>query len=390
MQRMPDLDDALQDLSESVGRRLVLLDAGMRVAGYSIHESEGDRARISHILAHSDSWPAPSTATHEHVIEHRQELGDCLFIRLTDRNRRIVGHLVAVLGDAGPPNSGDLDRLLDSARTSLGVLLTLRAFYAERDVARSRGLTHDLILGGPDQRTAAAEALLAERFLSASGRYCAVALGVDPRRQESPEADMAALAVSTTLNFVAQTSTASVVGTALPDGVGVLVFPRPVVVPRLTRILERPQVVGVRAGIGPLTDLTQVYRSFEQARLAWRASCFAPDHHPTVLEVEQAGIDAVLARLPLEKFTAADLPSAAHRVITAGFAYDMLLTLDCYLDHGGDAQRTARTLRIHRSTLYYRLDKMRDVIGGDLRDGRLRRELHTGLHIAKLSGLASW
>jgi hypothetical protein len=266
----------------------------------------------------------------------------------------------------------------------------MRALYAERDVARARGLTHDLILGKPDQRSAAAEALLAERFLSASGRYCAVALGIDSRRRGPNEADMAALAVTATLNFVAHTSTASVVGTILPDGVGVLVFPRPVVVSRLTRILERPQVAGVRAGIGPLVDLNQVYRSFEQARLTLRACCFAPDDHPIVLEVERAGIDAVLSRLPLEDFTVADLPPAAHRVIISGLAREMLLTLDCYLDHGGDAQRTARALNIHRSTLYYRLDKVRDVIDGDLKDGRLRRDLHTGLRIAKLSGLASW
>ena len=42
---------------------------------------------------------------------------------------------------------------------------------------------------------------------------------------------------------------------------------------------------------------------------------------------------------------------------------------------------------IHRSTLYYRLDRIRELTGRDLRDGRTRRELHTGIRIAQLAGL---
>lgn len=44
MQRTPDLDDAVQDLSEAVGHRLILIDETMRVVGYSIHESDTDHA----------------------------------------------------------------------------------------------------------------------------------------------------------------------------------------------------------------------------------------------------------------------------------------------------------------------------------------------------------
>ena len=42
---------------------------------------------------------------------------------------------------------------------------------------------------------------------------------------------------------------------------------------------------------------------------------------------------------------------------------------------------------IHRSTLYYRLDRIRELTGSDLHDGRTRRELHTGIRIAQLAGL---
>ncbi|MEB8340172.1 PucR family transcriptional regulator [Streptomyces endophyticus] len=388
MQRIPDLDDAVQDLSEAVGHRLILIDETMRVVGYSIHESETDRGRLSHVLAHSDSWDLPRTTTHAYCVEPVPVLGECLFLRLADRNHRITGYLVLVLGTERVPV--DVPDRLVAAGPSLGDLLALRGLRAERELARSRSLTVDLVTGGPERRAAAAEALVSERILSASGRYCPVVLGTDPRTASPRDGERAALAVTVTLRFVAQASTASAAGAPLPDGLGVLLFPRPVVQHRLTRILEQPQVAGVRAGIGPLVGLTDVHRSFERARLAWRASYFAPQDHSTVTDWEQVGLDGTLARLPLETLGVDDLPPPVHRLITAGLSLELLTTLDRYLDRGGDAQQTARVLGIHRSTLYYRLGKIRSAVGDDLSDGRLRRELHTGLRIAQLAGLGPW
>nr|WP_281365629.1 PucR family transcriptional regulator [Nocardioides panzhihuensis] len=293
-----------------------------------------------------------------------------------------------VLGDDEVPEDVR-ERLLGKA-PELGDLLALRNAHAERDHRRARELTVDLVTGDPDSRAAAAEGLLGERVLSDSGRYCAVALGVDPRSTSSRDAEKSALAVSVTTSFVAQSSTASVVGAALPDGLGVLVFPRPVVVPRLTRLLQGPEVIGVRAGIGPLGAIEDVQHSFARARLAWRATCFAPQDHPIVLEWDRAGLDATLARLPLELLKTDDLPPAVRRLLDHGLGIDLLDTLDRYLGSGGDAQQTARMLNIHRSTLYYRLDKVREAIDEDLRDGVLRRELHTGIRMAQLAGLGPW
>ncbi|MGP3770057.1 PucR family transcriptional regulator [Streptomyces sp. SDT5-1] len=388
MQRTPDLDDAVQDLAETVGRRLVLVDDTMRVVGYSMHESEADRRRLSHVLAHSDAWRPPRTAGEACCVEPVPELGDCLFLRLTDRDHRIVGHLVLVLGTERVP--ADVRDTLVAAGPALGDLLALRGLRAERESERARSLTVDLVTGGPECRAAAADALVAERILSASGRYSPVVLGTDPRTASPGDGERAALAVTATLDYVDRASTASAAGATLPDGLGVLLFPRPVVQPRLTRILEQPQVAGVRAGVGPLVGLADVHRSFERARLAWRASCFAPQDHPTVTDWDQVGLDGTLARLPLETLAVDELPSPVHRLLTADLGRELLTTLDRYLDAGGDARQTARSLGIHRSTLYYRLDKLRTAIGSDLSDGRLRRELHTGLRIAQLAGLGPW
>ncbi|WP_237421681.1 helix-turn-helix domain-containing protein [Gordonia sp. SID5947] len=86
-----------------------------------------------------------------------------------------------------------------------------------------------------------------------------------------------------------------------------------------------------------------------------------------------------------------DLPRSVRRLLAAGLSQEIVTTLQAYLDCGGDAQRTARTLNIHRSTLYYRLGRIRSALDADLGDGRLRTELHVGLrlHDMRKAGSAS-
>lgn len=387
MHHLPELDDAIQDLSEVLGQRLVILDAFMRVVGYSIHELAEDRERLSHILAHSDSWPSPRTTKDTHSVEDVPGVGRVLFVRLLGPDQHTVGHLIVRVSVAnGAVEIARAVAEIDAHK--LGALLAARQRVADEQAERSRRHTVDLVSDNVPQREAAATALLSENILSTARLYCAVAVGVDPRGAGQQDLEKASLAVSLTVRFVNASSTATVVGGTLDDRVGVLIFPRPVVASRLIRILEGPQLTRVRAGIGPLTELSQVYRSFERARLAWRASWLAPDQHPVALNWNDAGLDGTLARLPVEEFTMEDLPAATRDVLDSPKSRGLVPTLEAYLASGGDAQRAAHSLNIHRSTLYYRLDKLRGVIPGDLRDGVLRRELHTGLRIARLAGIS--
>ncbi|QGU05368.1 PucR family transcriptional regulator [Corynebacterium comes] len=382
MDHLPELDDAVQDLAEATGRRLVVMGQSMRVVAYSIHESPEDRRRLFHLLAHSDAWPHPRTTSKPCQVETFPEVGPLVFLRLSDPQRHTVGYLVT----PAPEDGADCPALTDAAPL-LAELLRARQHESADRTEHSRRLTVALTTGSPHEREAAAAALIAERFLSDAEGYCAVALGVDPRDPMPLAREKTAQAVSRTLKFVRETSTATVIGGITDTPVGILVFPRPVVVPRLIRILEHPQVAPVRAGVGPLLPLADVHSSFVQAHLAWRASWLAPADHEIVTTWDGAGLDATLARLPLEDFTLTDLPPSTRDLLSAIDSPDLLTTLEAYLDAGGDAQRTSRELNIHRSTLYYRLDKLRTAVVGDLSDGILRRDLHTGLRMARLAGL---
>ena len=66
---------------------------------------------------------------------------------------------------------------------------------------------------------------------------------------------------------------------------------------------------------------------------------------------------------------------------------DLIHTLDAYLTHGCDVRKTAEALHLHRSTLYYRLEKITEAIGGDLKDGEARFELMLGIRLANMARL---
>ena len=63
---------------------------------------------------------------------------------------------------------------------------------------------------------------------------------------------------------------------------------------------------------------------------------------------------------------------------------DLFNTLEAYLDAGGNSVQTAETLHIHRSTLNYRLARIRDICAVDLSSPVTRLNLHIALKLMRL------
>ncbi|MFJ5939360.1 PucR family transcriptional regulator [Streptomyces sp. NPDC093071] len=63
---------------------------------------------------------------------------------------------------------------------------------------------------------------------------------------------------------------------------------------------------------------------------------------------------------------------------------ELARTAEAYLDHAGQAGRTAAALGIHRQTLYYRLSRVEQLTGLDLDDGEDRLLLHMSLKSGRL------
>jgi DNA-binding PucR family transcriptional regulator len=65
---------------------------------------------------------------------------------------------------------------------------------------------------------------------------------------------------------------------------------------------------------------------------------------------------------------------------------ELVKTLAHYLDCGGNYDVTAQSLQIHRSTLRYRLGRIRDITGRDLQDVDARLNLHLATRVLDVLG----
>lgn len=61
---------------------------------------------------------------------------------------------------------------------------------------------------------------------------------------------------------------------------------------------------------------------------------------------------------------------------------DLVATARAFVDHGGDAAAVAEELHVHRTTLYYRLNRIEELAGVDLRSGPDRTSLQLALWLA--------
>ena len=68
---------------------------------------------------------------------------------------------------------------------------------------------------------------------------------------------------------------------------------------------------------------------------------------------------------------------------------DLMLTARTVLDHGGDIARAAAQLHIHRTTLYYRLERIEALTGVSLKAGPERDDLHMALRLEAFRRAAS-
>ena len=104
-----------------------------------------------------------------------------------------------------------------------------------------------------------------------------------------------------------------------------------------------------------------------------------------VVDAATLGAFGLLLRIPELDPTA--LPAPVATLLAADSRGVLVRTLEAYLRHAGSAPAAADELHIHRTTLHYRLDRVRSITGCDPDDGETRLLLHLGLGVARLLGL---
>jgi PucR C-terminal helix-turn-helix domain len=389
------LDDAAQGIAEELGRSIVIFDTELNVIAFSIHEGAVDRGRLGVILARKATPIAAQmiaeskakSANAPVLLPAHDDVPARVLMPLR-HNGRLSGYLSYSEPDADESTLTEKSSLLRHASERLGTLIALHNIDRQHQGDVLQRLVADLLDPLPEVRSAAAGSLITKELISEAEQYSVMLLRSRDESLDQPT-PKARLAVEDALAFVAKSTTLRAAGAVL-GAEGIVVIPRPANRDRLERLLDNDSLRGVTGGLGTTRrHLSDVIESYRESRIAWQATNRLPQSHGRVAHWENLGLDRILLQLPFESIRREDMPPSILKLLGVQSGFDLASTLDCYLRCGGDAQETARTLHIHRSTLYYRLDRIRELIGEDLSDGTVRRELHSGLHIAKLAGFWS-
>ncbi|MEW6470804.1 MAG: helix-turn-helix domain-containing protein [Actinomycetota bacterium] len=135
-----------------------------------------------------------------------------------------------------------------------------------------------------------------------------------------------------------------------------------------------------RIGVGgPCERPRDFSRSYREAQLALKMQK-ATGSQSRVTVYEDLGIYQVLCEVPdtdsVERLVRRWLsPLLDH---DAANGSQLVATLSGYLECGGNYDAAAKALSVHRSTLRYRLQQIRDISGYDLRDPDTHFNLHLG------------
>jgi sugar diacid utilization regulator len=132
-----------------------------------------------------------------------------------------------------------------------------------------------------------------------------------------------------------------------------------------------------RVGVGTsCTEPGEIPSSYQQALLALKMqNATAPRDQVTVFE--DLGVYKMLSELP----SVSSVETFAEDWLGTLLEYDatkdsqLVDTLAAYLECGGNYDATARLLSLHRSTLRYRLQRLREISGYDLNDADTRFNL---------------
>ncbi|GAA4571992.1 PucR family transcriptional regulator [Planotetraspora kaengkrachanensis] len=141
--------------------------------------------------------------------------------------------------------------------------------------------------------------------------------------------------------------------------------------------MDTPVLVGIGRSRPSLTGAAE---SYTEALHAAEVAAKVPELGRSV-EWARLGVYRMLTRVPPD-----DLHPGLERLLGDDQHLPLLETLEIYLDLAGSALEASRRLRLHRTSLYYRLQRVEALAETDLTDGGERLSLHLSLKLARLSG----
>ncbi len=147
--------------------------------------------------------------------------------------------------------------------------------------------------------------------------------------------------------------------------------------------LQAATGIPIVIGLGRPRPLISAAESYREARHAAEVAIHVSGIGPTA-QWEHLGVYRML-----DGYTG-ELHPGIETLLADPNHGSLLQTLETYLDLAGSAVATARALRLHRTSLYYRLQRVEQLAETDLKDGNERLALHLSVKLARLRGRMGW
>jgi sugar diacid utilization regulator len=351
--------------------RVAVAGEGQEGIAQAVHELTGFAVAVEDRHGNLRAWagPNPPDPYVKESPDHREEVvtraiqagtpirHDGRLLAVARPRDDIIGILALIDPDE---LAGDEARLaIEHGATVLAMELARLGSIAEAELRLRRDLVDEL-LAGTDEVSAIARAEALGYDLERPHRVVVVEAVPDPP-------DRTAL-----FHAVRRAARDCGVGTMLitrgPTVVVLADTERPWEAFRLT--VERELRGGrCRVGMGGrCTRVADLPRSYKEAVLALRVQALAEGHEQATA-FDELGVYRLFAGLDdldeIERFAQSWLGELIG-YDTNKDASELVTTLGQYLDCGGNYDATAHALSVHRSTLKYRLQRIREVSGHDL------------------------
>ncbi|MEN1761208.1 PucR family transcriptional regulator [Anoxynatronum sibiricum] len=145
------------------------------------------------------------------------------------------------------------------------------------------------------------------------------------------------------------------------------------------------EVVGVKTVIGIGTtscNVEEIRKSYEEALNAIHFGQRVQNQN-NIISYEELGIFKLLCQFGdvegLHKFIHPGLKKLCQ--YDQGRANELIDTLEAYLNHQGNAKKTAENLFIHYKTVMYRIKRIKEIMEVDFEDRQVKLEIEVGLKI---------
>ncbi|WFE97809.1 PucR family transcriptional regulator [Micromonospora sp. WMMD987] len=401
-----ELQRIVDAVAARVGRPALIEDRRQRVVVYSEHDGPMDEVRRMSILRRQTTPEVIAWFRRMGVLTAREPVRTPADVDL-DLLPRVcvpIWHDDLLLGfvwfidDDGSMTDADI-ATATGAFTDLSLALYRENLLGELASQREAEATRTLLVESPQARAHAVRALLEEGTVAGDGTTTAVVAQLTPAAGRHPD-EVARIALEQALvatrRWLGVRESLHMVwpdhGVLLICGGRIAGRPTPQsVAEHLDEALRNatrglPSVERTVTGIGQsrpgLADAVQSYREAVQAaRVGLQLPALG-----RVVSWAGLGIYRVLSQLDDRHLDVAGVHPGLERLLRDDAHQVLLETLEAYLDLAGNAHATAEKLRLHRTTLYYRLQRVEQLADTDLKDGNERLCLHLAMKLGRLTG----